>query len=273
MVFILVAILFGCINIKTNIKLKKDGSGVIEQTFLLSNSVANMMNANQEAAKTDVLSDSTPTEKTPDLSVQMMDKNKLAKYANEMGEGVALVSVSSLIEGEFSGYKAVYSFKDINKLKINQNPAELMPSDASGGSTTTSTEKEFLTFAYVQGVPNSLTINLPALNQSKAKKSDEQGQTEAMDESTVSMMKEIYKDMKISMQIEVPASILKSNVTYKTDTQVTLLDIDFNKILADDKSFNALVKGNAESIEDMKALVKNVKGLRMELQKSVYITF
>jgi hypothetical protein len=266
-IFILAIALVGCINMKTSIKLKKDGSGSIEQTFLLSNAVASMMNSNPEK-KTD-----DESAAAPDMSAQLMDKDKLAAYAKEMGEGVVLVSVTPFSEGEFSGYKAVYSFKDINKVKINQNPAELMPSGTSGGATSTSTEKEYLTFSYAQGGPNSLVIRMPALDKSKTKKSTDETEAQGMDESTISMMKEIYKDMKINIQVEIPGIITQSNAVYKTNSIVTLIDIDFNKILNDEKSFNTLVKGNAESIEDMKVLVKNVKGLRMELQPAVNVYF
>jgi hypothetical protein len=289
----------GCLNTKTSVKVNTDGSGEITQTFLISNSLMSMMNSSaaekagtdssatkeeesagedQDTATADSATDDsaakTDAEPTPDLAAKLMDKEKLAKHAAEMGEGVTLVSADPYTEGDFSGYKAVYSFKDVSKLKINQNPMDLMPSDLSGSGNAPPDDKEYITFTFKKGSPAALAINMPALNnKSKTDNSKTGEKPKEPDASTLSMMKQIYKDMKINMSVEVQGTITDSNAQFKSGSAITLMDMDFNKILADDKSFNALAKSQVNTIEEMKALVKSVKGLKIELQKTVNVKF
>jgi hypothetical protein len=302
-VLIFSLLLFGCLNMKTTVKLNKDGSGQIEQIFLINSSIASMMNPAAKTGESEEYKDAedgTATEgtdeaietdeeyspeegdaidedatepgapETPDIMSQLMDKEKLEQNAKEMGEGVTLTSSEPFEEGGFSGYKAIYSFKDINKLKINQNPGDLMPKDA--GTSASGEEKEYITFAFKKGAPAALTINMPDPEAAKDKKKEPAKDAE-MDEQTINMMKEIYKDMKITMEVAVQGTITDSNAQYKKAGTITLLNLDFNKILADKTTFNTLMKSQANSLEEMKVLVKKVKGLEVELQKTVNVKF
>ncbi len=296
-VLLLALFLVGCLNIKTTIKVNKDGSGEILQTFLMSDSIAAMMNSSfgasgdseseegmEEDYEDSEESDSEYTDEgegeeyseedssAPDFNAQLMDEEKLRAHAAEMGEGVAFVSAEEYKEGDFSGYKAKYTFKDINKLKMNQNPAELMPMDTSEGGGITSTEQELITFVFKKGTPATLTISMPVPDKNTDTKKSADKASE-MDAQTLEMMKSIYKDMKINMEVVVQGTISESNATFKTGSTVTLIDIDFNKILADAKSFNALAKSDANTIEEMKALVKNVKGMKIEFQPKLNVKF
>jgi hypothetical protein len=274
--------LVGCLNIKTTIKVNKDGSGEILQTFLISDSVAAMMDSSNNTAAdgtgvndeggegngaTADESDSAGKDlSAPDFSAKLMDKEKLQAHAASMGEGVTFVSADPYKEKDFSGYKAKYAFKDINKLTINQNPAELMPVDSGTGSTA----QELITFTFKKGTPAALTIIMPIPEKNTDKKS---GNGAEMDAQTIEMMKSIYQDMKINMEVVFQGTISESNATYKTASAITLIDIDFNKILADTKSFNALAKSEANTLEEMKAIVKNVKGMKIEFQPKLNVKF
>jgi hypothetical protein len=271
-------LLCGCLNIKTTVKVKKDGSGQITQVFLLSSALSGMMNSeastdfDTESGEGEAVSEEEEAPASSDARSDMIDKDKLAEHAKEMGEGVELVSVEPYTEGDFSGYRAVYSFKDINKLKMNQNPAELMPSDAVGG-VAQQTEKELISFSFKKGSPSALTINMPPIDEKNAKKQKSKADAEEMDQATLEMMKEFYKDMRIIMDVEVEGSITDTNAQYKQGAVITLMDLDFNAILADDKLFTSLSNSKVDTLEQMKALVKGVKGLKIELARSINIKF
>jgi hypothetical protein len=291
-IYLLIALLLvlfaSCLNMKTVIKVKKDGSGEIEQVFLMSTSVMNYAasmtstsmdseDGNDEYTVEDDSDEEGISEKesVPDLTSQMADKEKLALHAKEMGEGVTLSSVTSVTEGDFSGYKAVYAFKDINMLKFNQNPGDLMPSDAvEGAGVETNAPKEYITFNFKKG---ALSVSMPEVEVASAEDVGDDDAVEEgageMDEATLNMMKAIYKDMKILLQIEVQGSITDTNASYRKGSTVTLMNIDFSKIIEDKKSFDALTKNNSETLEGLKGLVKNVKGIEIELQKKINIKF
>ena len=113
--------LFGCFQTDTVIRLKPDGSGVIEETFLLSNT---FLESFQELSK-GFADDDDKTKNEAKIEkqdpVQGMIRDAQSKE-NQYGHGVKFISAIPLKTETMSGYKAIYAFKDINTLKVNQNP-------------------------------------------------------------------------------------------------------------------------------------------------------
>ena len=60
------------------------------------------------------------------------------------------------------------------------------------------------------------------------------------DEMAMMMMQQMFKDMKVSLAIEVAGKIVQSNAEYQDGTRVMLMEMDFNKVLANPEKFKAL---------------------------------
>ena len=117
--------LTGCIESKIIVKVNTDGSGEIEETFLMSKEIFQMM-----AGLASLGEEGEQTEpEIPDL----LDMDKLNKKTGTMGEGVTLASAEKVSTDKAQGYRAVYQFSDINKIMINQNPDENVPQPPSEG--------------------------------------------------------------------------------------------------------------------------------------------
>jgi hypothetical protein len=170
-----------CIQVDTLIKVKPNGSGVIEETFLMNKAFVQQMKAMMEemakqmeqqmeqqadqqvseGKKEGEPQQEKESQKKPE-SFDIFNEKELKERASELGEGVTYLSGSKIVTDDYEGYKAIYAFKDIQKIRINQNPGEKVPSGPQQGSPDAKTKKEYITFIYTKGKPAELLIKLPA---------------------------------------------------------------------------------------------------------------
>jgi L-alanine-DL-glutamate epimerase-like enolase superfamily enzyme len=87
------------------------------------------------------------------------------------------------------------------------------------------------------------------------------------------MLRELYQDMHIGIAVEVDGRITETNASYVDGSTVTLMDIDFAKILEDEEKFRELLNANPETVEEMKELVKDNPGIKVEIEESIRISF
>jgi hypothetical protein len=86
-------------------------------------------------------------------------------------------------------------------------------------------------------------------------------------------MQQIFKDMKITIAVEVEGSITETNAQFHEGSRVTLMEMDFNKLLANPAKFKELVQGNPQSLQDSKALLKGLDGVKIESAPEVKVKF
>lgn len=275
-----------CLQVNTVIKLKPDGSGTIEETALMSKSFIQQMKAMMEAMTGQIGQTTGETEQkdgqTPQKPAEKMfdifDEDKLADRAGNIGEGVTYVSGEKITNDRFEGYKAIYKFTDINKLKINQNPSGNMTSGISGESEGSKNKREFVTFKFTQGNPSTLTIRQPTdKSGSETKPSIENSKTaqtsNAETEMMKAQMKKIFEGMKIAMSFEIQGDIVKTNATYREGTTITLMELDFGKLLEMPGYLEKFSQAKAETIEDAKKLMKDIPGIKVDLNEEITIEF
>ncbi|RPI75801.1 MAG: hypothetical protein EHM47_01610 [Ignavibacteriales bacterium] len=197
--FVILVSLFlgGCIQIETKVNLNNDGSGTVEETVLMGNEMVQMLNEFIAGFSSDT---------TQPEEFKIYNEEDLKEREAEFGEGVTLLS-SSVYETETQqGYKVVYSFSDISKLKIDQSPDSRIPDDASGIEVK---EKNYVTFSFNKGDISELTIDLP-----EPEKDDEETGEEFETEDTlnndgdISELQFLLKDLSFSLIINVNGMLL-----------------------------------------------------------------
>src|SRR3989339_968257 len=117
-VSILGVILNGCIEMHTVITVNKDGSGLIEENIFVGKEIINMFKEFAAA-----FADSTQ----PQQEFNLFEEEKIKAKTSDYGEGIEFVSMKAVKTDEKEGYTAVYKFKDMNKIKVNQDPSDEMP--------------------------------------------------------------------------------------------------------------------------------------------------
>ena len=283
--------LIGCFQVSTVIKVKPDGSGTIEETFLMNKEFVRQMRAtmNQMAEQMEQImtgqterkeeqpSQESETKQAGEL-FDIFDEVKLRDKAGTMGKGVTYISGEKITTNKFEGYKAVYAFKDINKLRFNQNPGKSVPSAPGGRNRESGEKEEFVTFQFTRGHPSTLIIRMPdykADGKPESSSGDfKKAQTDdQQSEMMAARMKKMFEGMKIALEVEVQGSIVETNATYREGTRITMMELDFGRLLEMPEEFKKFSRSKPETVEDAKKLMKDLPGIKVDLNKNVMIKF
>jgi hypothetical protein len=307
-----VAIVFsGCFQSEVVVSVKPDGSGTVTETMLMSKTMVDEMKKMTEgfakgfedaAKEVDPNAKVTKTEtKTPARGFELLDEKKLKEAASGMGSGVTFVSAKKISNEKGEGYVATYAFTDINQLKIDQNRSNAMP-DAGGlggpggpggpggfdapsapgaagapGGQAKEGKAEPITFQFKKGKVAELIIKSPetAADPRGAKSKEEKAAESAPggEEMAMMMMQQMFKDMKMVVAVEVAGKVVKTNAEHVKGNRVTMMEMDFNKLMANPAKFKELSKANPKTVEETKALVKGIDGIKVEAKPSVSIQF
>ena len=258
----------GCFQIDKNVQIKPDGSGTIVETVTMSSAMITQMKA-----MTSGFGDAAGGAGAKAKGFELLDEAKLKEEASKMGEGVTFVSAKKITAPDREGYTATYAFNDISKVKLSTNPP-----DIGGGGNLKMTGKadtEPVTFGFTKGKTAELTVTTPAMKPAAAKSKEEaaaDAQQDAMSEAMLPMMQQMFKDMRMSMSVEVAGKITATNAANKEGSKVTLLDVDFNKVLADPAKMKAMAKIKDPNSAEAKAFLKAIPGMKVETANPVKIS-
>ncbi len=258
--------LVGCVEMNTVIKVRKDGSGTVEETVVMTKEAIEQMGA--------MTSQFGMKEKDGSLEkgFEFFNMDELKKRAANMGKGVTLDEAEKVAIGDKEGYQVVYKFSDINNLKVNQNPGDRVPSGGAGPAGTQSKGKENIKFQFTKGRTAVLTVKMPAHEFGKKPKKEKSVQDQELQQA-MAMMSQFMKGMKVSVAIEVEGSIVDTNAALREGSKVTLMEMDFDKLLANQEAFKKFISANPQSLEEAKKMMKDVPGIMVEPNQEVTIKF
>lgn len=251
--------LFGCLQVDTKVNVKKDGSGTIEETVLIKNEVINML---KEFA---MAFDST---KKDDFSFFKEDEMK-AK-ASDYGEGVKFKSSQKINKKGFDGYKVVYSFTDINKIKLNVNPDDKLPMGESSAEEMEN-DNDYVNFSFKKGSPSLLTILFPEKKMEKDQTSETTEISDSAMTDQIDKMIEMFDGMRISVNLFVNGDIQETDATYVDGNKITLMDINFAELIKNKDVLIALEKSNQMSRENFKEMTASIPGIKVEAQEKIIV--
>ena len=242
-------LLSGCFQVHRTIIVKKDGSGTIEEKFLVTTEMGENMGG-----------------------MNLNDVEKLKADAITFGENVSYVSSKEIEENGLKGYKAVYAFDDIIKLTLETNLA----AKAMQG-TGMPAEKEYFIFDFNKGKTSQLTIILPPV---KEEPEGEEYMEETSDplseedqQQAIEMVKAMYKGMKLSFNIKFDGKISNSNATYVDGNVVTISEMDFDEMMTNDEYLKIFSSSDNVSEKEMKDKMQNAPGFKNEMNEKVTVEF
>jgi hypothetical protein len=244
----------GCLRSTTVIDLKADGSGTVVQETAVSAQALGLLQGMGGAGQ------------AGDKPMQLFGEEQARKAAETMG--VTFVSGEAIKTGELEGYRARYSFADIAKVtvKMDQGTGAMAP-----GSDT---KKPPFGFSFARGAAASvLTIRMPdqapgappgGLPIPGAGGTDAE---KAQAAQAMGMMKMMMRGLFVDVALNVDGRIVKSNAPYVEGSRVTLLQIDFDKLIADESALTKL-----QAAKDIKSLAA-IPGLKVVAEPKVTIEF
>jgi len=280
------ALLTGCFQSDTLVTVQPDGSGTVTESFVIGKAALDQMKQVAASLNARLQREGVTNAAKP---FDVMDEQKLRAEADKMGEGVSFVSAKKLTNDFGEGYTVTYAFKDISKLKLNQNRSGNLPEGPEGdngaGDNPAGREPnlerivhkaELITFDFKKGSVAELTIHTPAKSagaapEPKEEKAPSAPDTDAMVRQTMVGM--MLKDMRVTLAVQVAGKIEKTDAEYVDGPKATLLEMDFNQLLADPAKTKALAHAQPEGLEDIKKLIHSAPGMKAELKDTVKISF
>jgi hypothetical protein len=260
-------LLAGCFQVSTVVRVNPDGSGTVVETMLLSKKMIAKMNemmqgfAGESGGKAE--------------SIDMFEPAKLKAQAAGMGEGVTYLSGEKTETAEYSGYTATYAFKDINKLKLNQQSGE--SGGAAGGQKAPPMP---VLFHFSKGPTATLTIEQPKEKQpAKTAEAPESG-SEApqaakgpISDEEAKQMAEMFMGMKMTLAVEVNGTIVETNATHRDGRRITIVDLDLAKFGSSLPQLEKLKQLKGSSASDARELMKDFPGMKMDLNDKLKVVF
>jgi hypothetical protein len=247
-----------CLRSTTLVTIKPDGSGTIVQETGLSPQAISMMKSMAGAQ-------GGQTGGTPEL----FGEEQARKAADSMG--VRFVSGEPIKTAQLEGYRSNFAFDDIRKIRMKLNE------DPTGGAlgSTGSTANPPFGFTFERNTASSLlTITLPEdklkggpLGAMGGKMGDAGNADAAQQAQVLSMMKMMMQGLFVDVSLNVDGRIVKTNAQHVDGNRLTLLQLDFDKLLADEAAFKKL-----QSASDLKSL-GGIAGLKVVTEPKLTIEF
>lgn len=260
----LLFVLTGCFQSKTLIKITPKGDGTIEETFLMK---TEMIKSIQGMMQTD--------KNKANKEVALWTKKQFIDKALTMGNGVSVISFNLVKNTDAEGYNVIYKFTDINKLRINQNASENMPS--SSNQKNDQNKPEYITFHFIKGNPSELLIFSPikenAKNTQQNTNNVQSNNTGQTDKNALEMLKMMFKDLFVSIKVEIQGKIVQTDATYVTDSTITLMEMDYNKLLENPEKFKELSQQNPQTLEETKKIMADIPGIKVNLNQKTKVSF
>jgi hypothetical protein len=252
----------GCLSSDTVIKVRADGSGTIEQSILVNPKTfehfAGMMG--QMAGAEGQPAGPMPSPK------DMLDEAKLKEAAGRFGPGVRFVSAAPITQGDLQGARAVFAFDDINALSVSQGPGP-------GGRQHTESPVTFRLDKRADGAA-VLTITLPEPSTDNSSALQQPSGPGQLPPEAMAMVKPLLQDLRVALAVDVDGALLKTNADHVSGSRVTLLDIAIGPLLDNPAAFEKLSGlGPGASIEQMKPLLKDLPGIKVNATPAVVIEF
>ena len=242
--------LSGCLEVDQILTLNKDGSGtIVEETVLGAQMVAMMeMGAAQGAGG-------------PDPMAKLYDEEQYKNKADAYGEGVEFVKLEKVQRNGGKGVKAHYKFADINTVVFEPGSGMDQMGDMAPGETKVDSQP--LKFKYADG---KLTITFPDPPE------DEDAELPGdVANPEMAQMAAMFKDMRIGAKLVVAPGIAETNASNVEGDTITLMDVNFGKILENPDGMKVLQKLDMKDRKKMEAALKDVKGVKIETKKTVEV--
>ncbi len=260
-------LLAGCFQVDTVVRVNPDGSGTVVETMMLSKKMLAQMNEMMQGFAGEGGAKPEP--------IDLYEPDKLKAQAASMGAGVSFRSAKRAETTDYSGYTVTYVFKDINKLKLNQQKGS--PTDATAGEKAPPSP---VLFHFTKGSPAKLTIEMPrdkaAGRNTEAPKEEIKvppANKGAIPDEEAKKLLETFMGMKMALSVEVNGAIVQTNATHLSGNRITIVDLDLAKFGSSLPQLEKLRQLKTSSFADARELMKDFPGMKIDMNDRLTVVF
>lgn len=254
----------GCLQVKTTVNLNNDGSGTIEEIITMKTEVINMMKEFVMAF------DSTKSEE-----FNMFNETELKAKESSYGESVKYLSGEKIVVDGFEGFKAIYAFEDINKLKLNPIPVDKIPFGDEMDEPEEKAAEDILKFNFKKGNPSVLEINFakPQTKNNDSLNTEISVNEDSVNADAIEKLKEMFDGMKMALYFNFNDKIDETDASFVDSSKVTLMEIDFSELIKHQDVLEKLQKSKPETMKDFKEAIGDLSGIKIEFKDKVTVKF
>ena len=246
--------LSGCIEVNQTVTVKKDGSGTIVDE--------NVMGAQMVAMMAGLGGGGAPG--APDPMAKMYDEGQYKAKAASYGEGVEYVKLEKVERNGGKGVKVHYKFADINKLSFEPGGGMDDMAGSLPGAGAAKPKKAPWKIAFADG---KLTIMTPDVPEGIEKPDIPEGAGEGIPPEAAAM----FAGMRMTTTLVVEPGIKKTNATHVEGNKITLMDVKMDEVLKNPDALKAMTGVDMKNRKAMEEALKNVKGIKIETEKTIEI--
>jgi len=286
----------GCIKQKLVVKVKPDGTGNIIVSMIFNQDIVKAIEKQQKEQRKK-MEEQGMDEKIMSqvLKDPFFNEDQLKKAAKRFGEGVEYVKAKKVKNASGRGYIAIYSFPDINNLKLDL--AKLGSPMPQFGNQPPSDNA--VSFVLTKGKVAKLKVSIPKADKEASEETTEeeikptplskQEKAQMMSQGVMfgltgkettkeEVFRKMYSNMSVSIDLEVVGQLIKSDATFKNPKKkgrCTLFAMDFRTLLESDKICSKIVNDQTgkEFLNEMISTKAKVKGLKIEEKSEITLEF
>jgi len=170
-----------------------------------------------------------------------LSEDQARALAASLGDGVTLASTNTIETEDGQGRESIYAFPDVTKLHVSEQPPT--PGGVSVKTQGIGTDAPDITLGLTH---QDVIAQLQAL-------------------------KGMLAGARLLLAAEPQGTLVKTSSPYVDGGRVTLLEIDLDKLLADE-AFLARLQ-SAKTADEVRAAVKDAPGLRINLDPDITVQF
>ena len=263
-----------CLEYTVLLKVRPDGSGELVETTMMKGQMLEMARAmtameGEEGGEGDSLMAGQAEEKRAEAEAR----------AAKLGPGVTLASWEPITGEDAEGDRAVFRFDDVTQLDLQPAPdsgdGEEAPATGPGESirfrwADAGSGRRRLVAVFGEEEPPAETVaegggaddlELAAEEGAAGAEGTEgfEEMADAMGAGMMEMMKPFLAGMRMRVLVEVEGEVLETDAPHAEGSQVTLLDLDFDQILADPAAWEKL--SSLDSDASLAVLGPQLQGL------------
>jgi len=201
-------------------------------------------------------------------------EDEARNMAAKMGEGVTLVSSTPIKTAAGEGRANVFGFRDITKLRLNETPAPPGGSSVRAGGLTVGGDGGTVTIDLERTGGNvRLTLHTSGIADMFVGRSNGAGRPGAASDAAeqLAMVRQMLAGVRLALRVQPAGRLISTSSPYVDGNTVTLFDLDLDELNKKEGAFERLQ--NAKSKEEAAAVLKDVPGFKLSLERDITIEF
>jgi hypothetical protein len=257
----IVAPVTACFQSSTVLHIKGDGSGTIQQRTVVTEAALEQLRAFT------ILGGGRGGDVDP------VSETQARALAATLGPGVTYVSSTPIKTPTGLGREAVYSFADISTVKVSEQGQ--LPAGAAISAPGLNTAGANITFAMTRQPDGNATLRIvvPKMPIVPSAPGGAAGPTGGFSPTPdqIAMAKQVLAGAHLNVVVEPDGQLVKTSSPYTEGNRVTLIEIDVDQATSDLGFLTKLQA--AQNLDEMKAAIAGVPGLKLNLDPEITVEF